>query len=244
MALAPWLQPPNFLQAMSAGSQAGLESSRIAQAGQEAAAHLALAGAQLAAENARAQDANSLRRQDLLDTLLERSQQHSAVDAFNKAKLAEQNRHNMAIEGRPVAGQGTKYWDVGGKLVSIGPDGKAVINFDPTAGQPNKVDSAIAKEQRSLTAKQLMALSNNIDRLQFAISKEPDATIRDNLTQQLNESKKRYGALDSILNPPKDVTFNPVMGAARMLDSSLPSTPSVAPVEYEWNGSEAVPKNP
>jgi hypothetical protein len=124
--IAQWLERPNFLGFSTAGAEAGLSSARIAQAGRESASRIALAGQQLAAENERAKEANSTRQQDMLASLLERSQTAQLMKQFHDAEVAERNRHNLVTEAKPTDKAGPKSFQLG--------RGATLGHYDPANG--------------------------------------------------------------------------------------------------------------
>lgn len=118
MPLPSWVNPPNFMQSIQAGTQAGLalRSAALQQAAQaqrasEAAAHLQLqyeqlqahqqqAMAQMQATKERAQAADLLRAQEQTALQQWRDQQ-STID---QARLDETSRHNLAMETKSAFG--------------------------------------------------------------------------------------------------------------------------------------------
>jgi hypothetical protein len=125
--IASWLERPNFLGFSTAGAEAGLSSARIAQAGRDSASRIALAGQQLAAENERAKEANSVRQQDMLASLLERSQTAQLMKQYHDADIAERNRHNLVTEAKPTDKAGPKSFQLG--------RGATLGHFDQNTGK-------------------------------------------------------------------------------------------------------------
>jgi hypothetical protein len=98
--IAPWLQPPNFVGAMSAGAAAGLGVRKANQEATEAADRLELAYNQLAANERRAAAATKAKLDLANASLALRGQQMDAMQAYHQGQLAarEENMNRLATQ--------------------------------------------------------------------------------------------------------------------------------------------------
>lgn len=198
--IPPWTVPPDFLRYMQAGAETGLSAGRLAQAGQQAAAHIALAGQQLASENERAKERNALTQQDLVQTLLERSRSADLMKQFHDAEIGERMRHNLVTESTPKSG--FKSFELGknSKVGHYDPaTGKFVVDFDnSTLPKPGELDkAAIASLTQSL--KHWQAIHQ---RAVSGLSKSNlDDETKKSLNDQIAEAKANMDVINYKLNP-------------------------------------------
>ena len=87
MAIAPWLQPPNVLGAIEAGTRAGLAIRQQDTSEIENADRLQLAYDQLNAENQRANESARLRAELASQTLQQRQQEQDALNQYRMGGL-------------------------------------------------------------------------------------------------------------------------------------------------------------
>lgn len=198
--IPPWTVPPNFLAYMQGGAEAGLGAGRLAQAGQEASARIALAGQQLAAENERAKERNALTQQDLMANLLQRSQSAQMMKAFHDAEVAERMRHNLATEGK-VTDKAAKVFDVG--------RGSVVGRVNPTTGLWEKLFENSESDKQKLEAAKRKALESTLKYHQTRRQKAIDALSRSTtsdeakptLLQEINDADQNIQNIGYQLNP-------------------------------------------
>lgn len=86
--IAPWLVPPNYIGAMTAGAQTGLAARRQVAAEQEAGDRLRLAYDQLAASERRAHEAQLSRERMTQATMALRASQMEGLDRYRQGMLA------------------------------------------------------------------------------------------------------------------------------------------------------------
>lgn len=96
MTLAPWLTPPNYLDAMKSGAGLGLERARIDTGSAEAGDRLRLAYAQLASQEERASEVAKLREQNAAESL----QHQSDVLSLAREKAGQLNDYRNSRLGQ------------------------------------------------------------------------------------------------------------------------------------------------
>jgi len=155
--IPPWLEGPNTLGILSAGSKVGLEQQQLRDARNEAAARIALGYAQLRAnqqsnaldeqwrqrqfdEQTRRANVDDLRQNELLSLSRER-----------ESRLADSLSFRMA--------DGTEYKNVGGNLVAVRPGGQVDVVFSPNkTGIDPSVKMLLSHALKTqLSAKEILA---------------------------------------------------------------------------------------
>jgi hypothetical protein len=267
--IAPWLQPPNFLGFSTAGAEAGLSAARIAQAGRDSASRIALAGQQLAAENERAKEANSTRQQDMLASLLERSQTAQLMKQYHDADIAERNRHNLVTEAKPTDKAGQKNFQLG-RGATLGHfdqnTGKFVLDFSNVPTKSGLDDTATKVILGNLKHEQ-----TRYDKANQHLSKDLEPGEVKFWKGEMLDAQQKISDYTSRLDPSSvpAIQHAPISGALRLLDNQsslfgpvdpsalnpptapVPSPipfqsmadPSAAPAatyEYEWKDGKAV----
>jgi hypothetical protein len=85
--VAPWLNPPNFIGAMSAGASAGIAKRRADQEVTEAGDRLSLAYTQLASQEQRATEAVKAKHDLAKATMALKSRQLDSMDLYHRGQL-------------------------------------------------------------------------------------------------------------------------------------------------------------